>query len=172
MAKPSKRGAVRHKSRGHKRQPTAASQLARSRALEALHLMRGKRRTMAQAAKEAGTTPRTVVRYAGSALSKTTGRRYRAKPADRLLRSLRFLAPDGLITVEVRGSRKASTIAGYWAAADRYLKTGETSGLMPFRGKSIAISKTRYPFITDPRTLDSLGNAGEVQFEDLYAAAT
>ena len=146
-------------------------QLARSRALEVLSRMRNRRVSLAQAAREAQTSPRTVAKYVASALRKMDNGQYRAKPSDRLSRSLRFLTPDGLITLDVRGSRLASRIASYWTAVDRYLKTGETDALSPFRGKSIAIAKTHHPFITDPRTLDRLGYAGEVQFE-LYATAT
>jgi hypothetical protein len=145
-------------------------QLARSRALEALARMRRERVSLAQAARDSQTSVKTVTKYVASGLRKIKNGQYRAKPSDRLLRSLRFLTPEGLIAVDVRGSRKASSIARFWTAVDRYLTTGLADGLTAFRGKSITIGKLRYPFITDPRTLERLGSAGEVRFEDLYAA--
>ena len=72
----------------------------------------------------------------------------------------------------MRDSRTASKIAAYWAAVDHYLKTGKTVRLQPFRGKSIRAGKITYHFITDPTTLTHLGYAGEVRFEDIYAATT
>jgi hypothetical protein len=159
----------------HSRRPAPVTRLgpkaqaARVRALEALSLMRSRRMSLARAAREAETTAQTVKRYISSALRQRDNGRYLATPSDRLYRELRFLTPDGQITLGVRGSRKASTIARYWAAVDHYLKTGETDALKPFRSKSLKVGKTQHPFITDPRTLERLGNAGEVEFEDLYA---
>lgn len=148
----------------------ATAQAARARALEALSLMRGKGKSLTRAAEEAQTTPRTVKRYIASALRQRENGRYLAKRSDRLYRELRFLTPEGQITLGVRGSSKASTIARYWVAVDRYLKTGETDALKPFRGRSLTVGKLKYPFLTDPRALERLGNAGEVEFEDLYPA--
>jgi hypothetical protein len=170
MAKAGKDGTVRRRGRGRRREPTAASKLARSRALEVLSLMRTKRQSLAEAAREAQTTRKTVVRYVGVALLKTGSRRYAAKPFDRLARSLRFLTPEGQIAVTVRSSRTASKIAEYWAAVDHYLRTGDTERLHQFSGKSVRAGKEQFPFITDPRTLNRIASAGEVAFEDIYAS--
>lgn len=145
------------------------SELARLRALEALSEMREQRKSLTQAARAAQTTPRTVKRHVAPALRKTRTGRYKPTPSDRLPRSLRFLTPEGIISVEVGGSRAASEIARHWAAVDRYLRTGQTDALREFRGRAIRVGKGRYPFVTDPRTLGRLARAGEVSFEDLYA---
>jgi len=145
------------------------SQLARSNALEVLSLMRTKGHSLAQAARLAETTPRTVLKYAKSALSFTEGGRYRAKPSDRIPRSLRFPTADGLIAVTVRSSKTASKIGQYWAAVDHYLRTGDTEGLAQFRDKSIRTGNVTFEFITDPRTLKRIASAGEIAFEDIYA---
>lgn len=126
----------------------------------------------ARAARESHTTPKTVMRYASVALRKDDFGRYRALPSDGLARSLQFLTAEGLIEITVRSSRTASKISGYMAAVYRYLKTGETAQLEQFRGKAVRVSRERFEFTTDLRTLDRLANAGQVAFEDLYAMST
>ena len=144
------------------------SQLARERALDALNRMRREGRSITRAAREAGTTARTVRKYVGRALTERGGRLV-AKPSDGLVRRMRFLSARGRTDLTVRSSRTASRIADYWAAVDHYLKTGDPRWLRPFRGKSIRAEKLGHPFITDPKTLSRLATAGEVAFEDLYA---
>jgi hypothetical protein len=95
--------------------------------------------------------------------------RYRATPSDRFRRDLHFLTPEGKIAITIRSSPLASKIAEHWTAVDHYLKTGDTSRLAPFVGKTIRAGKKTLPFVTDPRTLTHIANAGEVSFEDLYA---
>ena len=146
-----------------------SAQIARERALEALNLMRGKGRSLRRAATEAHTSPKTVLKYAGRALARTEAKRYRAKPSDRLTRTLQFLTPKGKTAITVRGSRLASRIARYWAAVDKYLTTGDAAALAPFRGKSVTVGRQSHAFVTDRRVLERLGYAGEVSFEDLYA---
>jgi hypothetical protein len=160
--------------RGSKRrvlvsQLDSKAQLTRDHALEALHLMRSRKLSLAQAAREVRASPRTISKYVGSALTKSAAGRYRAKPSDRLLRSLRFITPEHQITVDVRGSRLASRIATYWNAVDRYLKTGDAGSLKRFAGKSVKIGRLRYPFVTDPYILRRLVNEAQVSFQDLYA---
>jgi hypothetical protein len=154
------------------RKLTLREQAARNSAFETLALMRTKRLSLAKAAKEAGedgVSVRSVLRHVGPALVKGSNGRYAAKPSDRLVRSLRFLTEEGQIVLDVRGSRKASQIGEYFTAVENYLAKGEDEALRKFEGKSIRIGKTVYPFITDKGTLERLGYAGQVQFEDLYA---
>jgi hypothetical protein len=142
---------------------------AKLRVARALTLMREGQSATA-AAQKAGTTLRTMHRYAGRALKSTAGGRYRAAVGDRLRRYVRMLTPVGLIGIEARTSKAASRIAQYWAAVNRYLTTGDDSRLRPFRGTAIRVGKVTYPFVTDLPTLERLAHAGEVQFEDLYAS--
>lgn len=144
------------------------SQLARERALDALSRMRREGRSLTRAAREAETTPRTVRKYVGRALTERRGHPV-AKPFDRLVRRMRFLTPRGNIDLTVRNSRTASRIAEHRAAVNHYLTTGDASWLRPFRGKSVRAEKVGRPFLTDPKTLSRLADAGEVAFEDLYA---
>ena len=141
----------------------------RQRMFEALQRMRASGASLTRAARDAHTTRRTVLKYAASAVQQEANGRYRVTKSDRLARTLRFLAPDGVISVSVRGSRPASRIARHWAAVDRYLRTGHTDALRAFAGRTFRAGGTTRSFVTDPALLDRLANAGEVSFEDLYA---
>ena len=136
---------------------------ARARSLEAVSLMRRDGLSLNAAAKRAGTTPNTVLRHAGPALQRERGR-VRAKPGDRMVRTMTMLGPQGAVSVNVRGSRQASLIAGHWAAVQRYLSTGEDSELLRFEGLSVS----GVDFETDPDVLDELAAIGELDFEDIY----
>jgi hypothetical protein len=148
------------------------AQLAQQRSLEGLHLMRSKNLSLSQAAAAAGTTLRTMQRRVGRALKRLAVGRYAATKWDRIPRTMRFLTENGLVDLILRDSRQASAIATHMAAVDRYLRTGDTSALKPFRGKSIRVGKADFRFVTHPKTLERLAYAGEVSFEDLYALTT
>lgn len=129
--------------------------------------MRRDGRSLTVAAREAGTTPRTVRRYAGEALWRS-GERTRARAGDRLLRVMNVLSTDGHVTVVVRGSRSASLIAEHANAIQRYLGTGDTSVLSPFEGKRVAGLILQ----TDPDTIEAFAISGELDFEDIYDEPT
>jgi hypothetical protein len=145
------------------------AELARKRALGVLSRMRTEGKSMTAAIREVETSKRTVVRYVGSALVQQPSGRYRATLSDRFRRGLHFLTAEGQISITLYSSRLASKVAEYWTAVDHYLKTGDATRLNLFVGKTIRAGKQSYPFITDPRNLDRIANAGEVSFEDLYA---
>lgn len=147
----------------------SASQKARIRALEALARMRREGLSLTAAAEKESTTARTVIKYVGTAFHKKFSGRYQAKPFDRFARRLRFLSPEGQIPITVRSSRTASRIGEYWAAVHHYLRTGNTSRLSEFKGKSVRVRKNEFPFITEPKLLNQIASAGEVTFEDIYA---
>lgn len=158
------------------RTPVAADRLrpaereARHDALHALSLMR-QGKSLSRAAKDAHTTPNAVQRYAGSALTKDARGRYTAKARDKLYRPMRFLTPNGAITLDVQDNRTASRIARYMNAVREYVSTGNDSRLRAFTGKSIQVGGQRYDFVTDLDMLDELGYRGELRFEDIYAYA-
>jgi hypothetical protein len=83
-------------------------------------------------------------------------------------RPMKVLTPAGTITFDILSSRSASRLARYWNAARTYLRTGRTVQLREFRGRVLRVDKLAFPLITDPRTLDRLGHAGEFTFEELY----
>lgn len=141
---------------------------ARGRALDALSKMRSDGLSLQAAAKASGTTVNAVKRHAGPALEKTSTGRVRAKPSDRLTRTLNFPTETGMIGLDVKDSRSAKRIAEYWNAVKRYTEHGDASGLRKFRGKSVRVNKRAYLFITDLDILDRLADAGELGFDDLY----
>lgn len=149
---------------------SVSEQEARGRALAALARMRERGDPLERAARETGTTPNTVLRYAGSALEQRGGR-YVPKPYDRLARRVEFLTPAGRVALPVRDSRSASEIARYMNAVRWYLETGDAGKLRRFRDRSVTVDKLHYPFITDPDTLDRLAGAGELRFDSLYRLA-
>lgn len=143
-------------------------QQATQRTLEVVHAMRSRGLSLAQAAREVGTTPRTVQRHGASALTRK-GSRYVARKFDRIPRTLRHITASGLQTVTVRSSRIASRIAQHAAAANRFLHSGDVSVLWPFEGETFRVGKTTFVFLTDPTTLEQLASVGEVSYHDLYA---
>lgn len=121
---------------------------ARTRALHALAAMR-RGASISLAARDNGVTPRTVKRYAGSALVQDRpGGRIRATKSDRLVRYLQIPGPDGPRDVSVRGSKAASQFANYKAAINRLLR-GDRNAMAAWHGKKIA----GIELITDTTTL-------------------
>lgn len=147
-----------------------SKEAVRARALQAVRLMRSEGLSLSGATRRAHTSARTVLDYAGSAIGRREGH-YFATKRDALPRMMRFVTPDGVIALQVRNSRQASRIGRYWAAVQRYLLTGRTEALRPFRGRTVRTGKVAYPFITDPRTLERVAHAGELRFEELYVHA-
>jgi len=127
--------------------------------------MRTGRLSLSAAARASGTTPRTVRRYAAPALVQT-GRRTSAAPTDRLYRRMAVLSADGgRQDVDVRSSAQASRVAAHWNAVDRYLRTGDTTALKPFRNCKVGGQQ----LATDPDALEAFARHGELAIESIYA---
>jgi hypothetical protein len=123
-------------------------QEARTRAFRALSAMR-QGASISKAARENGVTPRTVKRYAGSALVQDRpGGKIRATKNDKLVRYLQIPGPDGPRDITIRGSKTASEFANYKAAINRLLR-GDRNAMARWRGKKIA----GIELITDPKIL-------------------
>lgn len=140
----------------------------RNRALHALDLMRDGLSLQA-AAREAGTSPATVLRYVGAALRRTD-EGWAAAPTDEFDRRLRFVFPDGSDFVTVRGSDRGSLISDYWHALGRFVEFGDYSELRKFAGKSVVdVNGKRHLFVTDRATLRPLIRTGQVSgFNSIY----
>lgn len=132
------RRSSRVKTRGDLAALRPAQRDARGRSLDAIRLMRRDGHSLIRAAREAGTTPRTVRRYADGALERSSRGRFKARPGDRLLRVMNVLSTDGHVTAVVRGARSASLVAEHANTVKRYLETGDTTLLDPFVGKRVA----------------------------------
>jgi len=103
--------------------------------LDAKSLMaRHPRKSLAQAARESGTSPATVLRYAGAAFYKRHGR-YRAKDVDRLRRELTLYDKFGKFKVVTHSSKAASLISRYHGAIKSFIYYGDPSALEEFKDR-------------------------------------
>lgn len=148
-----------------RRSPPAISPKRRTSKALAL-VARGK--SLAEASRLAGTTPKTVQKYAGKRLQRSSDGHYTAHLADRRVRYMSFLTPAGQIAIDVRGSVSATRIATYFNAVHKYLDTGDLTDLLHFRGKTLQSGAARYRFVTDPHALERLAHAGDVRTESIY----
>jgi hypothetical protein len=145
-------------------------QEAWTRTLRAISKMRSDGLSMSKAAKEAGISPGTVRRLGGRAIKKEPNGRYSVARRDSLLRVMQVPTPGGSRDVALRNSRHASVLGQYWDAVQKYLRTGDSSGIEKFRSKQIKDANGQeVPLITDLKVLDRLGSAGTLSFESLYA---
>lgn len=126
--------------------------------------------SLKSAAAEFGVDPRTVRRLGGSALKRTSGGRYAAKPSDKLLRMLKVPVHGGSAEVAVRGSRKATAVAERSNAQRHFAETGDDSKLRALADKPILdASGQEVPFLTDLDELERLGGLGLLSYESIYA---
>lgn len=133
-------------------------------------LLRSGRVSLKSAAREIKIDPETVKRLAGSAMRKAPNGRYVARPGDQLLRILKVPTPEGIREIGVRGSKQASTLGKYSAALQAYLRTGNSSELKSFFGKTIRDdSGNVIPLMTDLAELKRQAAAGLLSFESLYS---
>jgi hypothetical protein len=126
--------------------------------------------SLKSASTEYGVDPRTVIRLGGSALRKTKGGRYAAKPSDNLFRPLVVSVHGGRIEVGVRSSRAASELSKRAIAQREFLKTGDDTNLRKLRKTKILDASGReVPFLTDEDELARQGDLGALSFESIYA---
>jgi hypothetical protein len=112
--------------------------------------------SLSRAAGQNGITPRTVKRYAGSALVQDRpGGRIRATKSDRLTRYLQIPGLNAPIEINVRGSRKAREAASYKSAVNRLLR-GDRNALVEWQGRKIG----GVELITDANVLISQADKG------------
>lgn len=146
---------------------TAREQEARARAFEALSEARIRGLSLTAAAREAGTTTATVLRYAAPAVERLPNGRYRVLPDDRLYRRLRVISTEGPVWVDMRSSRTARLVARHANAVRAYGLHGDASVLAEFRGKRAG----GVELAVKPAMLASFQAAGELDAFDLYDAA-
>lgn len=143
----------------------------RTRALRALTLMRREKLSRAEACRLEHIKPATFLHYVGRAVRQDKpGGRYHATATDRFRRDLQIPTALGPMQVPVYGSKVATDLSNYANAINRYLRTGDTSRLQAFKGKTIRVGRERIELITDPGTLSSLAQAGVLRVDQLYAS--
>jgi hypothetical protein len=149
-----------------------SDQLQWSRVARVIQKVRSQRISVTQAAKEVGISRKKAIQLAGSALTRQSNGRYKAKSFDKLLRVLVIPSKEGLTEVSVKDSRTASTLASYSDAVQRFLRTGDAKKLRTFKSLKITdASGNPIKLLTDTKELTRLGHAGELSFESLYARA-
>lgn len=134
------------------------------RALDALALSRREHVSLTKASRLTRTTPRTVLRYAGSGY-RHEGRRYIPRDFDRIPRELTVLTESGPRGVVARDSRTASAIAKHASAVGYYLETGDTSRLEALTRTTFLVNGQPIRLPIDPDVLDRLAEGGELHYE-------
>ncbi len=135
---------------------------AYERAVDAVQLMRKEGLSLPAAAKEVGTDPRTVLRYARSALWQTARGQWRARREDNLLRQMTITAADGTERkVLVRGSREAQKITRWQSAVLQYQRSGDATHLRRLRHRTFVDAEgKRHRLITDPEQVRRWADRG------------
>jgi hypothetical protein len=132
---------------------------ARARALDALSKVRHGE-TLTRAAREAGTTPNTVARYAGEQLHHERGRTV-ASRSDRLFRVMNVVTTEGVVEVPLRSSRQASIVGEHANAIKKFLLTGDAEPLRKFAGVRVG----GHELEVRPEVLEDLERSGELEYE-------
>jgi hypothetical protein len=125
--------------------------------------------SFSRAARAEHVSPATARKYLGSTIYETKRGEVRARAADRLVRELPFLTPEGRIErVAVRGTgRDASAVGKYWAAVKEYAETGDDRALRSLRRKTfVDATGRRRMFNIDRDTLRRLAGRGRLSFDD------
>jgi hypothetical protein len=139
---------------------------ARHNAFEALSEMRNERVSLRVAARRAGTTPETVRRYAGQSLVRQ-GRRYVPTASDRSYQRMSVLSSDGVVDIDVRGSRARSTVGRHWNAIQRFAATGDVGVLRSFAGRRVGGAE----LASDPDQIEEFLRRREIDIDDIYVTA-
>jgi hypothetical protein len=140
-----------------------AEREARHKAFEALSEMRSEKVSLRVAARRHGTTPETVRKYAADSLV-LQGRRYVPTPSDRSYQRMSVLSPEGVVDIDVRGSRARSMVGRHWNAIQRFAATGDVGALTPFAGKRVGGAV----LATDPDQIEEFLRRGEIDIDDIY----
>jgi hypothetical protein len=77
---------------------------------------------------------------------------------------MRLITVSGVVAADVDSPEDRSTIGSHANAVARFLATGDTEPLDPFR--DVAIGGHRLQ--TDPDELEAWAAQGELEFEDIY----
>ena len=142
----------------------------RNRALHALALMR-KGESLAAACRAEHIKPDTFLRHVGSAVQHDKpGGRFRIAKADTLTRDLQVHTSDGRVRVAAKGITAARRFSDYENAIAHFNRTGDTSRLKPFKGKTFTAEGRRHEFLTDPDRLMELVEADALRLDSLYAS--
>jgi hypothetical protein len=114
----------------------------------------------------------TVKKYLSSQLHQDSpGKRWKASKSDRLTDRMNVVTPLGPMAVPVRGSTERSRLGRYNTALRRWRegRPGADAELAAFEGQTVG-GHPLIPLITDVKLLATLGDAGVLEFDELYAS--
>jgi hypothetical protein len=137
--------------------------ITKQRAVAALSRMRNRGESLSKAARALRTTPRTVRKFVGTHLRRSASRRYSPTRSDRLKREINVFGVEGYEPVTVRSSKQARFASQHLIAVNRFLRTGHTEWLKPFRGKRIG----GIELLTDPKRIREFAEADLVKLDGL-----
>lgn len=148
-----------------------AQRVTYRRTLHGLRLMQNRRLSLAAAAREAGTTPETMRRYLGDAISRRgsergrRGGRYRVTPDRHQRLALRYTLPttSGVRNLTITNAREYELAREYRFALRTYINQRDASLLARFEGVSI----DGYVLETEPIEIDVMVGTGELDMEDI-----
>jgi hypothetical protein len=146
----------------------ASAQQTRQAALDAVSaIRRDPQLSLSRAAEREGISVDAVRFWTGDVVTRR-GSRYDVASADRLFRPMYTYSGSDVVAIDVRGSRAASTAAGYVAAVQRFLRGDDPDGdgLTRFRGVRIAGVELE----TDLDALEAMADRGEFDFDSIYRA--
>ena len=166
--KPAANRSARVRNRAEFEKLTQRQKTIRTRVLEALSAARIQGLPLSKAAREAGTTVKTILRYADSAVERLASGRYRVLQNDSLYRRLQVISTEGLVQVDVRGLLEARLASDHANAIRDYGLSGDESVLDRFRGARVG----GVALETDVLRLAALAAAGELDEFQFYAAST
>jgi predicted DNA-binding protein (UPF0251 family) len=137
--------------------------------LEVLRLMRNNDISLSQASKMVQISPSTVKRNVGNALQKKN-KRIIPRKNDNLLRKMRIYENGKEVWIQVRGNKKAATIAQYHGATGRLLNQGKTNAMKTFENQFIIDSKgKKHKFETSTKKLQDIAERREeAEFFTIY----
>ena len=126
--------------------------------------MRKRGESLSKAARAEHSTPQTVRKFVGSQLRRSRSGRYSPTSSDRLKREINVFGADGYEPVTVGSSKQARLASEHLIAINRFLRTGDTKQLKPFRNKRIA----GVELLTDPNRIREFAEADLVKLDGLY----
>jgi hypothetical protein len=117
--------------------------------------------------------PETFLRHVGSAVRHDKpGGRFRVVAADTLRRDLQVMTVDGPVQVSVRGIKGARNFSAHANAIAHFNRTGDSSRLNRFKGRTFTAGRRRYEYLTDPDRLMELAEADALRLDSLYASVS
>jgi hypothetical protein len=140
------------------------------RALHALALMR-RGESLSAASKAEHIKPATLLRHVGRAIRQDKpGGRFRVLKTDKFVRHLQHVqSTEGPIDVAAKGIKAARDFAAHANAIAHFNRTGDTSRLKRFTGRTFIADGKRHEFLTDPDKLMELVEADALRLDSLYA---